>query len=71
MWGNIRLPAGRRDRGILSFAYFEFKESPFVIEPRVRKSKLYTIADDLVVEKLDSFTYTVEYRDKKVTYNLH
>ena len=25
-WGNIRLPAGRWDRGVLSFGYFEFKE---------------------------------------------
>ena len=25
-WGNIRLPAGARDEGELSFAYFEFEE---------------------------------------------
>ena len=71
MWGNIRLPAGRRDRGVLSFAYFEFKESPFVIDPRVRNSKLYTIADDLTIDKLDDFTYNVGYRGKEVTFNLH
>ena len=33
LWGNIRLAAGRRERGVLSFAYFEFKESPYVTEP--------------------------------------
>ncbi len=71
LWGNIRLPAGRRDRGILSFAYFEFKESPFVIDPRVRNSKLYTIADDLTIDKKDDFTYNVGYRGKEVTFNLH
>jgi len=71
LWGNIRLPAGRRDRGILSFAYFEFKESPFVTEPRVKNSKLYTIADDLEIDKRDHFTYDVSYRGKKVTFNLH
>ncbi len=71
LWGNIRLPAGRRDRGILSFAYFEFKESPFVIDPKVRNSKLYTIADDLIIDKKDHFTYNVRYRGKEVTFNLH
>jgi len=71
LWGNIRLPAGKRDRGILSFAYFEFKESLFVTDPRVRNSKIFTIADDLVIDKLDDFTYNVSYRDKEVTFNLH
>ena len=42
IWGNLRLPAGKRDRGVLSFAYFEYKESPYVTEPRVRKSKMFT-----------------------------
>ena len=39
LWGNIRLAAGRRDRGVLSFAYFEFRETPYVTEPRISSSK--------------------------------
>ena len=44
-WGNIRLPAGRRDRGVLSFAYFEFKESPLKTGPRLERWKYYTKED--------------------------
>ena len=71
VWGNIRLPAGRRERGVLSFAYAEFRESPFVVEPRVGASKFYTDADGLRIEELDRFTYLVRYNGKEVTFNLH
>ena len=71
VWGNIRLPAGRRERGVLSFAYAEFRESPYVIEPRVSLSKFYTDADGLRIEELDRFTYLVRYNGKEVTFNLH
>jgi hypothetical protein len=70
-WGNIRLPAGRRDRGVLSFAYFEFKESPLQVSTRMTRSKYYTKADGIVIEQIDKFTYLVDYIDKKVTFNLH
>ena len=71
LWGNIRLPAGKRDRGVLSFAYFEFKESPFVTEPRAGRSKIFTKADALFIEKVDPFTYNVEYNDRVVTFHLN
>ena len=71
IWGNIRLAAGRRERGVLSFAYFEYKESPFVTEPRVRKSKFFTDADGLRIEELDRFTFLVRYNGKEVTFHLH
>ena len=71
LWGNIRLPAGRRDRGVLSFAYFEFKESPLQVGPRMTRSKYYTKADGLGIEEIDRFTYVVDYGDKQVTFNLH
>jgi len=71
IWGNIRLAAGKRERGILSFAYFEYKESPYVTAPRVRKSKMFTIADDLEIEELDRFEFLVSYKGKQVTFNLH
>ena len=71
MWGNIRLPAGRRDKGVLSFAYFEFKESPLRVESLMTRSKYYTKADGLLIEKLDDFTYVVNYDDKEVTFHLN
>ena len=71
IWGNIRLPAGRRENGVLSFAYFEFKESPYVTEPRVVGTKYFTDADGVIVEELDRFTYSVTYRQKKVIFHLH
>ena len=71
LWGNIRLAAGRRDRGVLSFAYFEFRETPYVTEPRVSSSKFFTEADGLRIENLDPFTYKVSYNRKDVVFNLH
>ena len=71
LWGNIRLAAGRRDRGVLSFAYFEFRETPYVTEPRISSSKFFTDADGLRIEELDPFTYKVSYDQKVVVFNLH
>ena len=71
LWGNIRLAAGRRDRNVLSFAYFEFRETPYVTEPRVSSSKFFTEADGLRIEELDPFTYKVRYNQKEVVFNLH
>lgn len=64
IWGNIRLPAGKRERGIPSFAHFEYKDSPYVTTPRVRKSKMFTIADRLEIEELDRFEFLVSYKGK-------
>ena len=71
IWGNIRLAAGRRERGVLSFAFFEYRESPYVTEPRATRAKFYTDADGLSIQELDSFTYLVRYNGKEVTFNLH
>ncbi len=71
IWGNVRLAAGRRERGVLSFAYFEYRESPFVYEPRLRKSKFFTDADGLTIEESDPFKFKVRYNGRDVTFNLH
>ena len=71
LWGNIRLAAGRRDRGVLSFAYFEFRETPYVSEPRISRSKFFTDADGVLIERLDPFTYKVRYNKKEVVFHLH
>ena len=70
-WGNIRLPAGRRDQGVLSFAYFEFVEFPEVDGEGDSRAKLFTVADGLRIEETNDFTYIVRYRGKSVTFNLH
>ncbi len=71
LWGNIRLAAGRRERGVLSFAYFEFKESPYVTEPRLVRNKFFTDADGLRIEELDRFTFKVRFDGKEVIFNLN
>ncbi len=70
IWGNIRLPAGRRERGVLSFAYFEFRESPIRPIERFSRNKFYTDADGLRIDELDRFTYSVRYNGKEVTFHL-
>lgn len=71
IWGNIRLAAGRRERGVLSFAYFEFRESPYVTNPRIQRSKFFTDADGLLIDEIDRFTFKVRYSGKEVIFNLH
>lgn len=71
LWGNIRLAAGRRERGVLSFAFFEYRETPYVTEPRVSLSKFFTDADGLRIEELDPFQFRVTYNRKSVIFNLH
>ena len=72
IWGNIRLAAGYRERGILSFAYFEFDEFPSVPKkPGFTRSKLMDEENGVVIEKLDRFTYLVTYGEKTVKFHLH
>ena len=70
MWGNIRPAAGYRERGILSFAYFEFAEFTTTTN-RFTRAKLYTEEDGVNIEEVDRFTYVVTYNEKSVTFNLH
>ena len=71
IWGNIRLAAGRREKGVLSFAYFEYRESPYVSQPRIQNSKFFTGADGLIIKELDPFKFKVSYNGKDVVFNLH
>ncbi len=68
-WGNIRLPAGERDEGILAFGYFEFNDVPPAPGTRFSRFKTFNAEDGLVVEKIDRFTYQVTYKGKTVTFN--
>ena len=70
-WGNMRLPSGRRERGVLSFAYFEFVEFPSVGGTGFSRSKYFTDADGLSVKEIDRFTWEVRYNKKSVIFHLH
>jgi len=71
IWGNIRIAAGYRERGVISFAYFEFDEFALIYEEKFSRSKLYGAEEGVAVEELDGFTYAVSYQDKTVTFLLH
>jgi hypothetical protein len=71
VWGNIRLPSGRRERGVLSFGYAEFTEFPSGPGNYVSRSKYFTEGDGLVIKEIDKFTYLVRYNKKEVTFHLH
>ena len=70
IWGNIRLAAGHRERGELSFAYFEFDEFGYMPDRGASRAKVFTAEDDVVVTKINHFTYTVSYQNKTITFNL-
>lgn len=70
-WGNIRLAAGHRELGELSFAYFEFDEFAYASSSKFTRSKVFTADDGVELVEIDHFTYIVNYRDKSVTFNMH
>jgi len=71
VWGNLRLAAGSRENGVLSFGYFEFIEFPIGNEQRIQGSKFFTDADGVLVKEIDRFTYRVTFRGKSVTFHLN
>lgn len=73
IWGNIRLPAGRRERGVVSFGYSEFSEFPSNPGNYVSRSKYFTEGDGLSIKSKDKdpFTWLVTYNKKTVTFHLH
>ena len=71
VWGNIRLPAGRRENGVLSFGYYEFIEFPGTTGESLSGSKFFTDADGVIVTELSRFTYNVRFRGKDVKFHFH
>ncbi|MBN2507884.1 MAG: hypothetical protein JXQ71_14450 [Verrucomicrobia bacterium] len=71
VWGNIRLPAGRRERGVLSFGYSEFTEFPSGYGSYLSRSKYFTVADGLQLKKVDPLTWDVLYNQRTVRFHLH
>ena len=71
VWGNIRLPAGQRELGILSFGYFEFIEFPTATTEKFTGSKFFDATDGVLVREVDPTTYDVTFEGKSVTFHLH
>ncbi|HSA02818.1 MAG TPA: hypothetical protein P5055_18965, partial [Candidatus Paceibacterota bacterium] len=71
IWGNIRLPAGRRERGVLSFGYSEFNEFPSSPGEYLSRSKYFTDADGLLIKARDPLTFEVRYSGRMVVFHLH
>jgi len=72
IWGNIRLPSGRRERGVLSFGYSEFVEFPSTPGTYVSRSKYFTDGDGMTIKQgVDAFTWMVTYNKRTVTFHLH
>ena len=71
VWGNLRLPAGRREHGVLSFGYFEFIEFPTLTNRGISGSKFYTEADGVRVQEIDPLTYSVRFDGKTVTFHFN
>ena len=69
-WGNIRLPTGDRDLGVLAFGYFEYNDVPPPSGTRFSRFKTFNTDDALSIERMDRFQYQVEYRGKAVVFNL-
>lgn len=70
-WGNIRLPAGARDDGELSFAYFEFEEFPLGARRGITRSKFFNEPDGVFVRQVEQYAYTVEFEGKTVKFKFH
>jgi hypothetical protein len=71
--GNIRLPSGQREKGILCLGYSEFDEFPADEgpEPEISNAKYFSRKDGVEVTCPDAFTSVVKYRDKSVTFHFH
>ena len=70
IWGNIRLPAGKREQGVVAFGYSEFNEFPSG-EQNKGRSKYFGAKDGMSVKSKDPFTWLVSHKTKTVTFHLH
>lgn len=69
-WGNLRLDSLDRDKGILHLGYFKFDEYGRYDEANNYYKKL-TAKEGVVVARKSAFVYTVTYKGRTVTFQLH
>lgn len=70
IWGNFRLDAGDRDKGILHLGYFEYDENG-KFQDYDGWDKAITAKDGVALKKVSRFVYTVTYKDRTVTFQLN
>lgn len=69
IWGNFRLDAADRDRGVLNLGYFEYDENGKFQDYKGGDAAL-SAKDGVIVTRVDAFTYTVAHAGKTVTFKL-
>ena len=70
IWGNLRLSAIDRDRGVLHLGYFLYDENGRS-QDRSGYSRELTAEDGVAIEKQGPFDYVVSYRGKTVRFLLN
>jgi len=70
IWGNIRLDASSRDKGVMHLGYFEYDENG-KFQDYDGWDKKITAKDGVIVKKIEHFIYTVTYKGKTVTFQLN
>jgi hypothetical protein len=70
IWGNFRLDAVDRDKGILNLGYFEYDENG-KFQDYDGWEKAISAKDGVAVKKVSRFVYTVSYKGRTVTFRLN
>lgn len=65
IWGNLRLSPADRDQGVIHFAYFDYEEQSWYQYLRL------TLAEGVVVKRIASLVYSVEFDNKRVIFHLN
>ena len=72
IWGNIRLPAGQRERGILAFSYSDFNEFPTPpATGGVAHTEYFDSSFGIQITERDPLIFGVAYGDREVVFRLH
>lgn len=70
-WGNLRCCVLDRDKGRLNFAYYTYIDNPKSPNEGRFFSKSFSIADGVVMTKVRSLAYQVQYAGKSVLFQLN
>lgn len=71
LWGNLRLAAGAREKGQVSFAYAEFPEFPGTSTNRLVRARFMGKEDGLAVQSTAPLLWELSFREKTVRFHLH
>lgn len=71
LWGNLRLAAGAREKGQVSFAYAEFPEFPGPSTNRIVRGRFLGKEDGVTVKSTAPLLWELSFREKTVRFHLH